>query len=583
MKQKLKRLSRENLEAVLLELAGLLSEEQCQKLDDILETYAAKGAGTEKEMAPARMSQELVDEKMKQVEEWMEQIDQGELCLDAEEYEDRSYDYWERDWITEYYDNQGVGNKISTIIQFARDCVDDRRYQEANGIYEWLWDMSICAESELGECDPLDLEMLEENGIIHTNMEQLALLTLYADYQARDEDERAEDLYLYFTYRPFENLHIEDMFSVGREELTGTEQFWKDWIELLKTKGGDVAARLLKEAVLYREGVEGLVRMAAEQGKIHPSLYLAAMEEYAKQHDYGKIEEIGALAMGNIDRRLVIRGEAALKAAYASSCLMHTKKTMLFCWEAFCSDSTDKNFLRLFGTKEMAEQYGVRGKEILNAGLKGEPAWNSRDTQMRHNVLGDYGYDRLRFYTGDFEAARLASKNPHGSLEWSSSFIRQGIRLFLLYLYEKPLPTQAAALAAADVGFQDDTEISHVMGFESEIIEESRRNKTSVFWNYFQRWKPYFQMGQEERGRYLKWAENIVRGRADAIVGGQHRKQYGEAALLLALAADVKESMGRKGAKQAIYAEYKRKFPRHSSFQGEMKRFFGNSSDINVV
>ena len=60
-----------------------------------------------------------------------------------------------------------------------------------------------------------------------------------------------------------------------------------------------------------------------------------------------------------------IRAEICLKAAYASFCLGHEEKMMKFCWECFCSDSTEKNFLRLFGTKEMAARYGMRGKEVL--------------------------------------------------------------------------------------------------------------------------------------------------------------------------------------------------------------------------
>ena len=69
--------------------------------------------------------------------------------------------------IVEYYENQGIGDKIFSIIQFAKDCVDDRIYQEANEIYEWLWSMSVCTDSEY-DGDPVDLETLLgfENEII---------------------------------------------------------------------------------------------------------------------------------------------------------------------------------------------------------------------------------------------------------------------------------------------------------------------------------------------------------------------------------------------------------------------------------
>ena len=326
-------------------------------------------------------------------------------------------------------------------------------------------------------------------------------------------------------------------------------------------------ARLLQEAVLYQGGVERLVAVAEEVCNLHPSLYLAAMEAYHKRHEYEQIEKIAETALIKINKRLKIRGDIALKAAYAASCLSHDEQMMRFCWECFCSDTTVRNYLRLFGTKEMAQQYGMRGKEVLFSGLKGEERYQIR--------IGKWNYYELCFYTGDFGTAKQASKNPSGSLGWSSSFIDRGIRLFLLYLYENPQPSKAASSVAQQVGFVDDPLSYASMHFESAVAEESRARKVSIFWNYFQRWKQYFPMEQNERKKYLAWAEKIVYSRADAIVSGQHRSHYHEVAVLLALTAENKEAMGVQGARQEIFAQYRKKFPRHSSFQGEMKSYFG--------
>ena len=571
MKQKIKELSKENLQDIILNMMGLLSKEQCEKLKVMIEACTVEKVNNR---LTERMSQEFVDEKMEFLRKWMNQIDEGEIYLDVDEYEDYSDSYWDREWITDYYDNQGIGDKIEYMIGFAQDCVYDRKYQEANYIYEWLWEMSVNADSEY-ESDPVDLEQLSEKKIIHTDLERLALLTLYADYQVQKPENRAEDIYLYFSIYTFRKLHIQDMFGIGREELDGTEQFWEDWIALLQTKSGEAESRLLQEAVLYQEGVAGLVRMADKNCDVHPSLYLSAMQEYNKKHDYLQIEKTGERALEKIDRNLKIRSRIALMAAYAASCLGDIERRMKFCWECFRSDSTDKNFLRLFGTKDMAEKYGLEGRKVLCSGEKGNPAACVRNAELEKNIIGDYGYYTLSFYTGDFQKVRDASKNPQGSLGWSGSFIRYGIRLILLYLYDNPLPSKAAAGIAGYVGFPDENDLSLQMDFESEIVEESRRLKTSTFWNYFQRWKMYFRMSEKEKNKYFTWAEKIVYSRADAIVSGQYRGHYGEAAELLALAAEVKESMGESRAKQMIFQEYKKKFPRHSSFQAEMRSYFG--------
>ena len=150
---------------------------------------------------------------------------------------------------------------------------------------------------------------------------------------------------------------------------------------------------------------------------------------------------------------------------------------------------------------------------------------------------------------------KSASKNPAGSLGWSSSFIRYGIRLFLLYLYSKSLPSKAAGSIANYVGFPDMKDADCVMGFEQEIIEESQLHKVSVFWNYFQRWKAYYPIEQAEKKSILSWAEKTVYSRADAIVSGKHRNQYAEVAVLLAMVGEIKEDMGTARAREEIFAE----------------------------
>ena len=154
-----KELSREELQNVILKMQEMLSEEQKQSLREIMRECKKPDVDETSQPEQAKMSQELVEEKMRQIQKWQEKIDEGEIYLNAEEYEDYSSGYWDADWITEYYDNQGVGDKLMYMIRFAEDCVDDMRYQEANEIYEWLWEMSV----------------FTDNILIHTDMKRLAI------------------------------------------------------------------------------------------------------------------------------------------------------------------------------------------------------------------------------------------------------------------------------------------------------------------------------------------------------------------------------------------------------------------------
>ncbi|MFI3213768.1 MAG: hypothetical protein R3Y24_10535 [Eubacteriales bacterium] len=574
----LKKLNSEKLQNIIVEMYDILTEKQKIELDKIIEQLALEDINSMDNFnvdMVERMSQEFVDEKMSQMKEWMHQIDESELYLYANGYEDYSSGYWDSDWIVEYEDEQGIGDIIMSIIRFAKDCVEDRKYQEANTLYKWLWEMAISTDEEYE--DSVDLEKLIDEELIKIDREKLALFTLYTTYQVVEAKERVEMIYEYFIYYSFRTLHIEDFFSCGREKLIGEEQFWKDWISLLKNKTGDAESRLLREAILYYEGVDGIVREAEENCDTHPSLYLVAMEEYLRNHNYAGMENIGQKALVNIDVKRVIRSEIALKVAYASECLDNKENVMKCCWEAFCSNYTDANYLRLFATNEMALLYGLRGKEIWDL-VKVEKVNEyefTRNTELRQNNIDKIQYQTLCFYMGDFKATKAATKNPTESLGWSGKFVRKGVNLFLLYLYEETLPTKAAAAIARTLEFTCDSGNYYNLSFENKIIEESNKHKVSIFWNYFQRWKQYFPMEQKEKESYLKWVEKIVHSRANAIVGGKFRNHYASVAILLAMVAEIKVQMGENGAKNHIFAMYKKNYPRHSAFQAVMREYFG--------
>ncbi len=124
----IKTLSKKQLQDIVLKVQKLLSDKQKKELQKIVKETGIQFGNKKSQAVQVRMSDDLVNEKMIQIQKWKNQIDEGEVYLDTEEYEDYSRGYWEADWVTEYYDNQGIGDKIMSMIRFAEDCVCDRRY-----------------------------------------------------------------------------------------------------------------------------------------------------------------------------------------------------------------------------------------------------------------------------------------------------------------------------------------------------------------------------------------------------------------------------------------------------------------------
>ena len=62
---------------------------------------------------------EKVKEKLSDIKRIFTKIENGELCLLAEGYEDYSNGYWSSDWVWEYEDNEGIGRVIEEAVLFA--------------------------------------------------------------------------------------------------------------------------------------------------------------------------------------------------------------------------------------------------------------------------------------------------------------------------------------------------------------------------------------------------------------------------------------------------------------------------------
>lgn len=130
---------------------------------------------------------------------------------------------------------------------FAHDCMNDCRYEEAVTIFKSVMDTKIFVEDEDGgDSFELSLEEMVDEKLVRVNLKVLALDVLYSNYQLQPAAQRASVLYSYFTYPYFKEIHIEDIFSIGREELRDTDIFWQLWIDFLRQQSGKVSARLFK-------------------------------------------------------------------------------------------------------------------------------------------------------------------------------------------------------------------------------------------------------------------------------------------------------------------------------------------------
>lgn len=59
----------------------------------------------------------------------------------------------------------------------------------------------------------------------------------------------------------------------------------------------------------------------------------------------------------------------------------------------------------------MAEQYGIRAEKALASRIKGNPVTSIRNSELNQNIINNYTYNELNFYTGNFKAVKQYQKS----------------------------------------------------------------------------------------------------------------------------------------------------------------------------
>lgn len=288
------------------------------------------------------------EEELKAVIDWCEEINEAELTLSCSGYEKYGESYWDSDWVYEYEDNCGIGKQIEAFYQLAEQCVYDKDYKTASIMYDELGTINVLADDETGG-DPVEMEIesLEEEGLVNLDLKRIAGLTLYAAYQSTEMEKRAEKLYNYFSWSMFKDFKLEEMFAAGSEPLEELDIFMEHWIAYLREQKDRYTSRLLIEAVLHRYGEDGLLEEAKRSANRHPRLMLEMLEKYDDSGLWDKLYQEGMDALNRMERSMKIRGRAALLAAAGARELGKVEGIKAAYKEAFYSESSPANYLRM--------------------------------------------------------------------------------------------------------------------------------------------------------------------------------------------------------------------------------------------
>ena len=200
-----------------------------------------------------------------------------------------------------------------------------------------------------------------------------------------------------------------------------------------------------------------------------------------------------------------------------------------------------------------------------------QPVIYDYDGSRAYNRLQDRSYYFILFFEGCFSTVISEGMNVKEPLGWSSTFMKEGISLLLLLLYEGTgdLP-EGLKMMLSRIVFASSFDVdSFCIGeYRSQDMDD-----TELFWSLFSKWKDAQILSKEEAEKMLIFSEQLIAKRTAGIMNANRRNYYGECAAFIAALGEVKESRGANCSKKQIMEQYKIEYSRMRAFHQELRHY----------
>lgn len=481
----------------------------------------------------------------------IELIESQELHISAELNEE--YDDWYNSDADEfvYEDNDGVGDIIDKACDYVHKCFDEGKYELGYEIGNRLILLDIISENEY-EDETLTIADIGAVGLINSDLKRLLLDTLICTYYTTEIQERPEAIMSVIESINDKEIKLEDIIQHNDSDLPLFNDFLNDLIIYLGNRTGWNCDRFYSEAVLLIDNLQTECKYAEQFVGFHPSTYLEIIHSLDTM-DYDNKISVGLEAIDKIPVKYVYRSKVAQETVYCiKKSNIHTEMLDKCSRAIYESDTSAVNYLAAINNGYSGKRDELRDlytKLIVN---NNRPY---RGSEREENVLNPNESKILKFLDGQFEEVLDKGLNTTAALGWSSTFMKQGIALFLTAMYNGTNKPQGISRMFINA--------KNAVGYIDEII----------FNSYYSVWKEMTPMDEKMKLKAIQKIEKKIEMRTEGIMNGNKRNYYGECASFIAACGEVRESWGDIGAKQRIMTEYKNKYNRRSAFRAELQAY----------
>ena len=502
---------------------------------------------------------------------------QEELLNDIEEFidelESEMADFDEPDWGDEYYDEEdalgpyaALVPEIEMLLDRTGATFDDGNRQLARDAYKRLFNVFEIEDDYGRRIDSSDIENLD--------MKQVIARYLRAVYETAPQKRRSQSLFdemlrvLHMVAG--KRIGLVDLLQIATDPLPDQEQFLNEWVVFLQGQDGKAADYWLREAVRLSKGAQGLEELALSEGTKHPRAFLDWIATLMEQ------EELSAVMAAIEKAREVLSPDMPIRAAIAdylweaAQQLGDEELAATAKWEAFFAKSQLSRFLDLWeSSPDEDKRLGLiqRASERIRTYLAQKRPLSFSHSPFDIDDAETYAYitksvlAHAYLLSGDWESAYQMARKEN-ELGWSQGDNPQGLVMvcFLGLASGKPPDDFPANLSLLW-----NTVLENTLDFgdkEAIVLSKLKRIYEEVFSNA--------SLGQKA-DTLFNWCVNTAKKRANSIVENQYRKSYWKAASLITACAEVLRFRGEEGEAQALISGIRNQFPRHRSFQDELR------------
>ena len=571
-----KGLSKEDLVAFVHRIARMQEEGNRERFLSSLCMHPA-GQSEKRDAEDAlRENAEDIHREMKEALEFLEQVGDGEHHIVGDLNEE--YDDWYNSDADEFLfeDPEEILPKIQQACNLVERCADSELYAEASQIAGALLSVQVPVEGEYSDYgnDFLSLTDMDENDLISLDFKEWMHTVLLAAYLSHPMEQRPHALHKIMQLPDrFLRLSMKKWIETCGDSLEGLEEFLPLWLDYLGQQKENSTEDLLKDAVSLMPQPGIVIDAARKYAETHPIIFEEALKAMADGSSEEERYSLGREAMERIPAKYRIRGRIALLAA-ESALLLGRREDAERCWlEAFRSDTEPRQYLRMAAQCQDFSKYREEMRQIFErfaaAAEKGLYAGDWIDGEFQENSVERNDYYMLLFLDGQFAKVMNEAMQVQEALGWSSTFMKEGLALFLLFLCRSN-ELGPGCLAMCE-------RACHMIRYGHPGGREKSRSfqekKGFPFWDCFRAWRDQTPMEDSFQEKALAKLDGWISNRAEGIVRGQYRKQYGECAAYIAALGEVEESRGESDAKQRILRKYRERYPRHRAFHEELQQF----------